>query len=152
MVLLSILILRVNNTFLTTGTVLNDTKFGLLANSLAMSQLEEITNKAFDQKTDSATVVSPGHLTAVDSLGKEAGEVYPNFNDIDDYNGYTKVDSSMPSAVFDISCSVVYVKENDLNKPSTSRTWDKKITVTVTSKSMEDTVRISTVYSYWIFR
>ncbi len=152
MVLLSIIILRINNTFLTTGAVMNNTKFGLLATSLAMSQLEEISNKAFDQKTDSATVISTGFLTKVDSLGRDPGEVYPNFNDIDDFKGYTKTDSSMPSAVFDILCDVYYVKENDLDHPSTSRTWNKKITVTVTSKSMADTIKISSIYSYWIFR
>jgi len=152
MVLLSILILRINNTFLTTGSVMNNTKFGLLATSIAMSQMEEITNKAFDQKTCTSSANTTGDLTKVDSLGRDPGEVYPNFNDIDDYNGYTKEDSTMPSAVFDISCSVVYVKENNLDVASTSRTWDKKITVTVSSKSMEDTVSISSISSYWVFR
>ncbi len=32
------------------------------------------------------------------------------FNDFDDYDNYTTVDSTMPSAVFNIFCTVVYVE------------------------------------------
>ncbi len=152
MMLLSILVLRINSMALNTGKALYDSKFGLLATSIATSMMEEINSKAFDANTDSVSVTSLSQLTAPNKLGPESGEVYPNYDDVDDYNGYTRTDSSMPSAVFNVSCKVVYVNAASPDSPSTSATWNKKITVTVSSPSMQDTVRLSTIFSYWYFR
>lgn len=152
MMLLSILVLRINSTILNTDTVVQDSKFGLLATSIATSLMEEATSKAFDTNTDSANVTSLSQLTSPSQLGPESGEVYPNFDDVDDYNGYTRIDSSMPSAVFKDSCVVVYVSSASPDVTSSVATWNKKITVIVTSPSMQDTVRMSTIFSYWYFR
>ena len=151
MILLSILVLRVNNSFANTSTVLQNSKLGILATSVATSQIEEISRLAFDECTDSNSTNNLSSLTPVGSLGPETGEVYPNFNDIDDYNGYTKTDTSM-TAVFNISCKVEYVTDTNPNVASAVPTWNKKITITVSSPSMIDTIRASTIYSYWYFR
>lgn len=150
MILLSVLILRVNGTFLTTGTTLMDTKFDVLATSIATSEIEEISSKAFDNYTVSNPTTNVNYLSS--PLGPESGETYANFDDIDDYNGYVKIDSSMPSAVFKAVCNVSYVNPNDLDHTTESKTWFKKITISVSSISMADTVTISTIYSYWVFR
>lgn len=154
--LLSLVILRVNNGFLNTSSILLDSKLGVLATSVATSVIEEATGKAFDQKTDSASVSNRTDLTT--TLGPEPGETYPNYNDIDDYNGFHKIDKTMPAAEFEVNCEVNYVKDTNLDGKSSSRTWHKKITVRVTSPSMlgydevPDTVTMSAVYSYWYFR
>ena len=96
-------------------------------------------------------VNNPSNLTAPANLHAESGEAYPNFNDVDDYNGYTKTDATMPSAVFNVSCSVVYVNPATPDVTSYSQTWTKKITVTVTSSLMADTVKLSSLFSYWVF-
>ena len=152
MMLLSVLVLRINSTILNTDQVVQDSKFGLLATSMATSMIEEATNKAFDANTDSQNVTSLSQLTPPSKLGPDSGEAYPNFDDVDDYNGYSRIDSSMPSAVFKISCSVAYVSSASPNTVSTTATWNKKITVTISSISMQDTVRMSTIFSYWYFR
>ena len=151
MMLLSILVLRVNNNFTDTSTVLQDSKLGILATSIATSQIEEISRLAFDECTDSNSTSSLSSLTPPGSLGPEPGETYPNYNDVDDYNGFTKTDTSM-TAVFHISCSVVYVSDTNPDVASAVPTWNKKITITVSSPSMLDTIRTSTIYSYWYFR
>ncbi len=150
MVLLSLLILRVNNGFLSTNTVMMENKFGVLAISIGSSLLEEATGKAFDESTVENTVTTTSQLTAI---GKETGEVYPNFDDFDDFNNLSKVDSTMPSAVFNINCTVCYVNASNPNvSVGSSKTWHKKLSVTVTSPSMADTIRFSTVYSYFFYR
>ncbi len=151
MMLLSILVLRVNNTFQNTSSVLLDSKLGLLATSIATSQIEEISRLSFDESTVSNAVSSTSSLTPPGSLGPETGEVYPNFDDIDDFNGYTKTDSSM-TAIFNISCSVQYVSSTSPDVVSSSPTWNKKISIFVSSPSMRDTIKMSTIYSYWFFR
>ena len=59
MMLLSLIILRVSNTFLHTEDSLLDSKFGVLGISLATSMMEEATGKAFDEYSDSLTTL-PG--------------------------------------------------------------------------------------------
>ena len=152
MTLLSLLILRTRNSFLSTSTVMMNSKFSILATSLAQSEIEEIKKKAFDENSVSGPVSSTTDLTNANKLGPESGESYSNFNDVDDFNGYTTVDSTLPSAVFDIRCEVNYVNPDNPDAISHSRTWSKNITVYVTSPSMGDTVKVSSVFSYWVFR
>ncbi len=153
--LLSLVILRVTRGFLNTDEVLLDNKLGVLAVSVASSLLEEASGKAFDENTDSATVSSLSGLST--TLGPD-GEVYPHFNDIDDYNGFKKIDNTIPAARFIDSVAVVYVSSANLNVPSASKTWNKKITVFVSSPSLfradgkPDTIKMSQVFSYWYFR
>lgn len=149
MVLLSLVILRVTTNFLTTDDVLMESKFGVLGISLATSIMEEATGKSFDEESDSGTVIS---LSDLSSIGPDAGEVYPNFDDFDDYDGLVKIDSSMPSAIFQIECKVNFVNPNNLDGYSASKTWHKKLKVLVTTKSSPDTIEMQTIYSYFFFR
>ena len=152
MVLLSTLILRVNTNFAENSDTVYNSKYEILASSLGNSIIEEASGKAFDQVTTKNPISSLTGLTLPASLGLDSGEVYPYFDDFDDYNNFTKIDSTLPSAVFKINCKVQYVTPDDLDGASLVCTWTKKITVTVTSISMADTVRLSSLYSYWVFR
>ena len=152
MLLLSLTVLRVNSSLLGTDTVLYDTKFGVLAVSLATSVIEEANKKPFDQVGVDDAISDINTLTAPGSLGPSGGETYPNFDDFDDFNGYSKHITDLPSAVFDVSCQVSYINPSTPDVTSGSRTWHKKITVTVTSPSMTDTFRLASIYSYWYFR
>lgn len=162
MTLLGLILLRVNNNFLSTNTVLMENKFGVVAVSLATSIMEEAKSKSFDAKTDTNSVQYTSDLTAAGSLGPAYSETYPNFNDFDDYDGLhiqTAGDSTFASAVFDISCEVYYVQPTNPDVKYNDRTWHKKLTVTVTSQSMQDiqtaeqdTIQMSTIFSYWYYR
>lgn len=153
LLLLSLTVLRVNNGILTSDSVMMDSKFGVLATSLATSIVEKASKKAFDANTAEDAVSNLTQLTLPANLGPGVGETPPDdCNDFDDFNGYTENVTNMPSAEFDISCEVRYVNPNNLDGTSTSSTWHKKLTVTVTSPSSPDTIRLSTVYSYWYFR
>ncbi len=158
MLLLSLTILGLNNKFLSTSNVLYNTKFGVLAVSLGTSIIEEANGKAFDLAGSEDAISSVNDLTAPWSLGPASGEYYPDFNDFDDYHGFSKTVTNMPSAEFDISCKVYYVSDANPSVISSVRTWHKRLDVFVTSRSMlnanneQDTVKLSSVYSYWFFR
>ncbi|MCU7496885.1 MAG: hypothetical protein HF314_10320 [Ignavibacteria bacterium] len=152
MFLLSLLVLRMNTTFLSTGDVMYNTKYGVLAVSLGTSMIEEANSKSFDCNTDTNSVYTLAAITDPVSLGPEPGENFITFNDFDDFNNYEKVDSTMPSAVFKIRCKVGYINPSNPDVFVSQKTWHKKILVTVTSSSMQDTVRLSSVFSYWFFR
>ena len=95
MILLSTLILRVNNNFSTNTSTVYDSKFAILGTSIGASVIEEAMGKAFDEATSDSSASSLNDFTAANKLGPETGEVYPNFNDFDDYDGFTKTDSTI---------------------------------------------------------
>ncbi|PIW70432.1 MAG: hypothetical protein COW08_01865 [Ignavibacteriales bacterium CG12_big_fil_rev_8_21_14_0_65_30_8] len=151
MIFLSAIVLRVNTvTLINTDTQYNS-KFDILATSIGNTMIEEISKKAFDENSLSSTLTKTNELTNKNQLGPD-GETYSQFDDIDDYDGYSYSDSTLPSAIFDVVCSVDYVKDTEPDKIDNQRQWTKKITVMVSSKSMEDVVTVSTLYSYWVFR
>jgi hypothetical protein len=128
-----------------------NSKYNVLATSLCTSIIEEARGKAFDQNTDSASVTNPTQLST--NLGPDYGEIYPNFNDFDDYNDFVKVDSTMPGSTFYVTSKVNFVEIKPTTViVTTTKTWHKMITVTVMSPQMKDAVTMSSTYSYWYFR
>jgi len=154
MMLLSILILNISSTQLTTQDSMQNAKFGILATSLGSSILELATQKAFDEASTADVVTSTNQLTTAKyfGAGSDPGEYKDSmdtWDDYDDFNGYTNIDSTMPSALFVIKCKVDYVDPAVSGFVSSSRTWHKMMTVTITSPSMQDSVVLRKVFSYW---
>jgi len=146
LLLLSLTVLRVNNNILMTDTIMYDSKFGIIANSIATSLIEKASEKFFDGLTL--------------ALGPGPGETNPeNFNDFDDFNNYTQEDTFFTSLVFYSNCTVAYVDPSvNLDNIVSTQKWHKKLTVSVTWRqsgemtgSVADTVKHSTIYSYWYF-
>ena len=161
--LLSSIILTVNRGLLNTNSVMMDNRYGIMAVSLATSIIETATNKAFDEQSDTLGLSSTNSLTLSNALGLDAGESRDSvgkFDDFDDYNCFKsipKVDSlpllGTDSLIyFNTYCEVKYVSSDDPQVVSVNRTWNKRIDVKVTSPGLSDTVRMSTVYSYFFFR
>ena len=163
--LLSLVILRVNTNLFMTDNVLDRSKIDLMATSLATSAIQEATSKAFDEVTKSGNVINTGSLTPVANLGIETGESYPLFDDIDDFNYFKnnpKIDTIFfnptDAIYFETFYKVDYVNENSPETVSSSQTWNKRLVVKVTSNAMiddntglQDTMKLSTIFSYWFF-
>lgn len=152
MLLLSTIMLRVNSSNMLNETLRDEAQFGVLATSLATSIIEEAVSKSFDEHSDSNSVSTLSELTLAANLGPENGETQQTFNDFDDFDGFSKVDSTMPSATFEINCSVGYVSSSNILVKSSNATWHKKIDVVVTSPFLRDTIVASSIFSYWSFR
>ncbi|HOI28670.1 MAG TPA: hypothetical protein PLZ15_02835 [Melioribacteraceae bacterium] len=161
--LLSMVILTTNRGLITTNSTMIDNRYGILATSLATSTIEKATGKAFDNNTDTIAVTSLTTLTNINYLGIDAGENATNpegFNDFDDYNCYRtnpKLDTlafegTNRRIVFRTFCRVDYVSLNNPNSAYNQRTWHKRLIVRVISPEMTDTIKLSTIYSYWYFR
>ncbi len=171
LILLSMVVLRITNSFLFTDNIMLESKIKLQAISVAASIIEEGIGLAFDDNSvdpDSTTVFVSNitGLTAVNNLGPE-GEVYGSFDDIDDFNGlnFDTDDSTLTGNkflnlygdVYNIRCVVDYVNGVNPNVSSNTRTWHKRLRVFVTSKVMSnaaishnnyaDTVKMSVVQS-----
>jgi hypothetical protein len=142
----------VNTTNLTTSTIRDEAQYGVIATSIATSIIEQAKSFSFDEATDSNSVNDVDELTGSGNLGPEAGETLATFNDFDDFDKYSYRDSTMPSAVFDVSCEVMYIHPANLKVKYHSETWHKKIIVTVASPFMTDSIKQASIYSYWFFR
>ena len=154
MIFLAMVIITVNANILTTEEVLYDSNFGILATSIGSSIIEEANRKYYDDLTDTVVASKTSDLVSPANLGIESGEDPNDYNywdDFDDFNGYTFVENSMPSAVFNVECEVVYVNPTNPNVASSSQEWSKKLTVKVFSESMTDTIVQTTIFSYWWF-
>ena len=158
-ILLSVVLLRINTNFLTTQTVLSNTRGEVMAISLATSTMEKASSLSFDAKSDTNSVVSTNQLTPYSDLGPEAGETSDTlFNDFDDYNGFSRQDT-LASGVYTTICKVEYVNPLAPDDPVNNETWHKKLTVKVTGNTMiqdwntmvQDTITFSSIFSYWFF-
>lgn len=156
MLLLTFLILRFNSIQLTSSEAAYNAKFSIVANSLANSIIEEAKDKVFDEVVLDSTVVINSASNFSTYLGKDAGEVYPFFDDFDDYDDLFVVDSlslkdpqTGLTTMFEIRSEVDYVDDLTPDKKSLNKSYHKRLTVSIISSAMVDTVKISTVFSFW---
>lgn len=145
--ILSFTSLNFNSTILESSTVEIENKVALTAFSLADDLLEEIKVRSFDEKTKQFPTTNINSLTEKTSLGKDVGEVYPNFDDVDDYNGFSKFISAPHAENYSVTCVVNYVKESDPDDVSSMQTFYKKATVMVSSPYLRDPISLSFVFT-----
>ncbi len=176
LMLLGILVLNTNKTLLSTNDTQNTSEFGITAVSLATSLVEEANGKMFDEvvaDSNTGALTNASQLSSV--LGPDGSEAYRDavrdFNDYDDFNGLFLVyknplDSAttpgatkefvMPGirAKYYVKAKIEWVNPTAANGYNidavvTTKTWHKKLTVTVTSPSMSDTLVYPSIMSYW---
>ncbi len=123
---------------------------GVISGSaLAQSLMEEIQSRAFDEATISQAVTSVNNLTSSNSLGPDNGESdISSFDDVDDYNGYTKTDSLSRMGNFTVSVDIYYVEEMNPEVKSLSKTFSKRIDVEVVNSAVSTSITFSNVVSY----
>lgn len=137
MFLFAMLQLGVTSVLLNNNRVMTNTELDYTAVALAQNIVDEARQKAFDQNT----VGSYGGITVPDDfsvIGLETGEAYPNFNDFDDYDGYSRSDTS-EHGIYTTTCEVDYMDENDMSQVSAGKTKHKRLLVRVTSETDEST-------------
>jgi len=144
---LSLISLRFNSSALENATVEVENKVYLTAFSLADDLIEEIKQKAFDAATVDFPTTNPADLTSPYSLGHGSWEVYPNYNDIDDFHGYTRTISVPHAENYHVSSKVWYVSETNPNTKVMTQTFYKKVEVTVTSPYIKDPVKLSFIFT-----
>jgi hypothetical protein len=147
MLILALSSLNFNETVLTNSTTELENKVALTAFSLADDLIEEIKVRAFDAATVDFPTNSPASLTAAGSLGPGWWENYPNFNDIDDFNGYQKNVSAPHAENYLVKCSVKYVDGDNPNNVVSYQTFYKKATVTVSSPFMKKPISLSFIFT-----
>jgi len=114
------------------------------SSSIARSMMEEIRQYDFDAALANKSVIKLSDLT---SCGAGSGEKYPNFNDLDDFHrssfsspasGDTLPKPNLPPCLwgtegYQVDVNVEYVDPANPDTKSSSRTFAKRVTVTVSN-------------------
>src|SRR5436309_7529303 len=149
MCLLSHLSLTVNASILGTNDLSYENEAILAGTSIGQSVLREVAAKNFDERTVVKGVTSTDSLTSVAYLGPEAGEVYPAFDDVDDYKGHTRTVATDRLGNFGVSVVVSYAKKAPLGAVSLTPTFMKAITVTVSGNAyLHHDIVMATIVAY----
>jgi hypothetical protein len=146
-VVLSSLTLNLNTQLVDTGTTGLEMEATLDGISIAQSMLDEVLTKEFDEKTTGgARAFSAGdltttggfgpdgysqHITGVDSSRVGVFQSQTRFDDVDDYNSYTRKAWNPRFGWFDVSVRVTYANEDNANTAQSDRSFYKRVTVTV---------------------
>ena len=149
MALLALISLRFNATLLENRTTEIENKVYLTAFSLADDLIEEIKQKAFDEKTVEWKAIPADQLSPPSSFGPfDPGESTVNtFDDIDDYHNYSRPISLPHVEDYTVMSTVDYVSTSDPDVKSSSQTYFKRITVRVTSPYLSHPVKLAFVFT-----
>jgi hypothetical protein len=142
--LFAIITINFNSTVVHNISIEVENKVYLTAFSLADDMIEEIKQKAFDERTIDFITPNANQLTL--PLGRE-GESWPNFDDVDDYDGYLKNVGLPYVETYTVSVAVHYVDGTNPNTNILTRSFYKKVDVTVTSQYMTLPVVLSFIFT-----
>lgn len=145
--LMSLVSLRFNEAVLQNSTIEVENKVYLTAFSLADDLIEEIKEKAFDATTVNFPTTDPLTMTHPSYLGVDSIDVYPDYDDVDDYNGYSRMISAPHAEDYEINCTVWYVNPVDQNQFSNTQTFYKRVEVQVKSPYMRSPVNLSFIFT-----
>ncbi len=149
MIFLSMLILNVHSSTSDKLIILYSNESVIEATGIVQAIFEEIQTKAFDEAVTTTAAKERSLLTAVSSLGKETGEVvYSDFDDIDDYNNYTLTDTANVMGTFNLSVLVRYVEETAPYDTSNTRTFMKRVDISISNESLPTTLTFNKLISY----
>lgn len=128
---------------------------------IAHDLLVEATSKKFDENANATGTQKTSDFTGAVSLGSEGTpeaitsppDTYPfqsmtKFDDIDDYNGYTRTVDGPTITGFTARAEVYYVNVTSPHAKTTSRTYMKRIIVTVTHPLYIDSLSSFTMSRY----
>lgn len=146
LLLFSLISLRFDSAVLENTGVEVENKVYLTAFSLADDLLEEIKQKAFDANTTQFPITNPAGLTNY-PLGPGSWESYPDFNDIDDFNGYKRIIDAPHAEKYEVTCQIYYVGESTPEVKSTTRTFYKRADITVSSPYLKHNVKLSFIFT-----
>lgn len=114
----------------------------------AKNLFEEIKSKMFDEKLISMTSINRDSLTPASMLGPE-NEIYPQFDDLDDYNDFSKEIKLENGQKNFLKVKVNYVNENNPDFLSSTRTFFKLVTIRCFDQSEKLKFELKQIFSIW---
>jgi hypothetical protein len=152
LVLFSILATNSNAAFVRNANLQVESELEFNAIAVAQSIIDEARVKAFDEND---IVNNPNELddempvfSQPSVLGPESGEVYPNFDDFDDFDGLS-FNRNTGYGNFTVTAEVVYVNTVNLIITTIATTTRKRLTVTVSHSNLPNDVTLIFYRTYY---
>jgi hypothetical protein len=161
--ILATVTLSINTTILQAYVVSYDSEATIDAISIGQAMVDEIQSQVFDSIAYHTLVTDPSNLTPGSKLGPDLDsektalngrvDTLPylsavKFNDVDDYNKYTRIVVSPHLGKFTVADTVYYVQNSNLDISSSTQTWFKKIKVTIRHPNLYQPVVIKSLVVY----
>ena len=147
LMLLSFIILGFYNSNATHISNSSNNDAVIIGSSIGMSIIEEISLKKFDHNVAAGTITPVSGLST--TMGAETGEsIIYQFNDIDDYNNYIKINYDSNLGAFSITIKVSYVDMSNPNVPISSKRYHKRIAVKVENEYLSSPLNLYHIISY----
>lgn len=142
--------LTVNDALATNEIHVIQSEYELNAISIAESIFQQAWMKSFDEATVSGYPVSiPDDFEDAATLGPESGEVYPDIDDIDDFNELSLNETTDNGLAYNLAVIVGYVNAADKDTYIGTQSTLKRMDVRITSDYLRDTITFSRIYPYW---
>lgn len=147
--ILTLLIISFYNSESTKYIMTLDNEAIITATGLGQIVIEQISSKHFDEKIINNYFWVPDSLTSPLDLGAEEDETeLALFDDVDDFNNYSRKDSLDRLGKFNISVVVNYIKKEEPDSIVNVRTFYKLATVSVTNPYLLSTLKLHYLASY----
>lgn len=147
-IILSSSILIVNKSAVETEDERINAKIHIKAVTEARNLFEEIKTKIFDEKIISLNSLNKDSLTLPFHFGPD-GEVYPHFDDIDDYHNYTREIIMENNSAWKLKVIVNYVNDNNPDQFSTSPTYYKLVRLFCLDENQFQVFELKQIFSVW---
>ncbi len=141
-VIFGLISLSVNRHILVNSEAVYGQQAELYAVSVAQRYIEEAKMKAFDENAINNSIGNPSgfRYPATD------GEVYPSFDDVDDFDNFSSTLTDF--GTMNVAITVGYVTAVNLDSVVSTKTYYKKMTVTVQSDYLNHPVKAAYVFAY----
>lgn len=126
----------------------SDDTFQTAAN-IAQLTINEVSSKAFDEKSVTGRIASLDSLTSPFALGPDVGEGYSDFDDVDDFKGYSRTIPTERWGNFTVNVDVVYAVEPVGGAAVSYCTFIKEIVVVVVGNAaLQYPVKMTAIVKY----
>ena len=121
----------------------------ITATAIGQSLLEEIQSRAFDENTVNSHAEIVDDLTKYNKLGPESGENNINqYDDIDDFNGYSRSQVLSRLDSFDIKVNLYYVSTSNPEVNLSGESFSKLISISISNEYLLNTLKFNKIVGY----
>jgi hypothetical protein len=149
LIIFSIMTLTLNDVRLDTDHTLMAGELQLTAVSMAHDLFEQAQNLAYDEVLTDSSFAGwlPDDLTGPDNLGPDSGELYPAFDDVDDFHNYN-AEWLTPRGSYQVQVAVQYADTGATGPQDSTSTLVKIMSVNIASEFYADTLRMHYMLGY----
>ena len=129
-----------------------EAEYQIMAYDLLDKFIDQVALKSFDEASVSGRPNGiPSSFTSPSNLGPEADEIYPNFDDVDDYHDFSFTGTTSSGMDYTIKVEMGYVTTDDVENFIIIQSKMKRMNVSLKSTSLPDVVHMSRIFSYYHF-